>query len=118
MARSPKGAGQLIERIAFDQRSVVDDGYGNTVSGPFVEQFQQRAGYIYLRGNEAVEASRLEGRQPLILRTRNSPQAQQVTTDWQARDVRKGTLFNIQTITTDNTREWLEMLVESGVATG
>lgn len=118
MPRSPAGAGALIDLIAFDERTAVDDGYGNTVSGPFVEQFQQRGGFIMLRGGEGIEAARLEGRQPAILRTRNSPQAQRITTDWQARDVRKGTLFNIETVTTDNTREWLEMLVQSGVATG
>lgn len=118
MAQGPKGAGQLRELVAFDERSPVDDGYGNTVSGPFVEQFQQRAGFTFLRGNEAVEASRLEGRQPIIIRTRNSPQARKVTTDWQARDVRKGVAYNIETITTDTTLEWLEILARSGVATG
>lgn len=113
-----RGAGQLQERVAFDERTALDDGYGNTVSGDFVERFQQAAGYTYLRGDEAVDAARLASRQPIVIRTRNSVQARAVTPAWQARDVRKGTLFNIRTITTDDSREFLEMLVESGVATG
>lgn len=117
MPPTKRGAGQLHELVAFDQRAMVDDGYGNTVAGDFVEQFRQHAGYTMLRGDESVEAARLTGHQPLILRTRNSVQAGAVTPAWQARDVRKGTLFNIRTITPDTSREFLEMLVESGGAT-
>lgn len=113
-----RGAGPLQELVAFDERTAVDDGYGNTVSGDFVERFKQHAGYTYLRGDETVDAARLASRQPMVIRTRNSTQARVVTTAWQARDARKGTLFNIRTITTDDSREFLEMLVESGGATG
>lgn len=112
------GAGKLIELIAFDEREVVDDGYGNLVSGDFVERFKQRAGYTFLRGAEVVDAAAQASTVPLIITTRKSVQADAVTTAWQARDARKGTLFNIKTINTDSSREFLELLVESGVATG
>lgn len=113
-----KGAGQLVELVAFEKRAVVDDGYGNESAGDFVEEFRQRAAFVFLRGSETVMAARLDSRQPAILRTRNSAQAGLVTTDWRVRDVRKGTVFNIRTITNDNSREMLELLVESGVASG
>ena len=28
------GAGQLNERVAFDKRETIDDGYGNEIAGP------------------------------------------------------------------------------------
>ena len=115
---SPRGGGPLVQLVAFDKRQPADDGYGNTIAGPFVEQFQQRAVYIYLRGSEPVTATRLESRQALIVRIRNSAQSRQVGEDWQARDVHAGTLFNIRTITLDNSRAYLDLLVECGVATG
>jgi head-tail adaptor len=113
-----QGAAQLIQLVAFDERVPIDDGYGNTVSGPFVERFQQRAAFIYMRGNERVDAAAQASQIPLIIRTRNSVQARTINNDWQARDVRTGTAYNIKTITTDNSREFLELLCESGVATG
>lgn len=116
-----KGAGQLIQLVAFDERVPIDDGYGNTVSGPFVERFQQRAAYVYMRiahGDEVVDAAAQASQVPLIIRTRNSDQARQVNNTWQARDVHTGMAFNIKTITTDNSREFLELFCESGVATG
>ena len=113
-----EGAGQLIELVAFDKRAPVDDGYGNQVAGDFVEQFQRRAAFILMRGSEPVTAARLQSRQPLIVRIRADAEGEQITSDWQCRDVRKGTLFNIRTVTRDPSREWIEMLVEFGVATG
>lgn len=113
-----RGAGQLHDLVAFDERAAVDDGYGNTISGNFVEQFQQHAAFVYLRGDERVDAAAVASQMPVVIRTRNSTQAHAVTAAWQARDVRKGTIFNIKTITTDNTREFLELLCEQGVAPG
>lgn len=112
------GAGKLIELIAFDERAVVDDGYGNLIAGDFVEQFRQRAAFTYLRGNEGVDAAAQASAVPVIITIRNSEQARAINTAWQARDVRKGTLFNIKTIPTQSAREMLELLCESGVATG
>lgn len=118
MAESKRGAGQLDQLVAFDERAPVDDGYGNTISGDFVEKFKQRAGYTFVRGDERVDAGAVASQMNLIIRTRNSPQARTITAAWQARDARKGTIFNIKTVTTDNTREFLELYCEQGVATG
>jgi len=115
MARMPTGAGPLRELVAFDKRVPADDGYGNTVAA-WAEQFQAAAAFVFVRGSETVMAGRLEGRQSLIVRIRQSATAREVTPEWQARDVRRGTLFNIRSI--DAERAMLDMLVETGVATG
>lgn len=118
MASSPRGAGPLIELVAFDKRGAVDDGYGNSVSGPFVEQFKDRAAFIPLRGSEPVMAARLESRQSMVVHVRASPQTRLIATDWQMRDVHRGDAFNVRTITEDVSRAYIDILVESGVATG
>lgn len=112
-----RGAGQLIELVAFDQREEVDDGAGNTV-GTWIERFQRRAAFVHMRGGEAVMAARLEAREPMLIRIRDDPQARQIFTDWQVRDVRRGKAYNIREVTNDNSREWIEILAETGVATG
>lgn len=118
MARSPRGAGELVELVAFDRREAVDDGYGNTVAGPFAEQYRCRAAFIQLRGSEPVMAARLESRQTMVVRIRISAEARAIGTDWQMRDVHHDDeAYNIRTITEDASRAWIDLLVERGVAT-
>jgi head-tail adaptor len=112
------GAGELISLIAFDKRGLVDDGYGNLVTGDFVEQFRQHADLIPLKGSEDVVSARLESRQPVVIRIRASGQARALTADWQARDVRMGTLFAIHTVTRDDQRSMIDILCETGGPTG
>ncbi|MDR6757835.1 SPP1 family predicted phage head-tail adaptor [Mycoplana sp. BE70] len=107
-------AGDLHYRVAFDRRSEVDDGHGNT-RGDWHEQFQCRAAYRHLRGGESVLAGRLEGRHPQIITVRASSQTRQVTTDWRVRDVRTGDEFNIRDVTHETDRQWISLLVERGV---
>lgn len=115
---TPKGAGRLIELVAFDKRALVDDGYGNNVSGDWIEQFRCHAAYVHLRGSETVLAARLESHDAMVVRVRVSDASRLVTADWQLRDVRRGAAYNIRTITDDNSRAWIDLLVESDVATG
>jgi head-tail adaptor len=69
-------------------------------------------------GGENVTAARLAGQQPWLIVVRQSAETRQVTTDWRARDVRAGTLFNIRSIADpDAGRTWFEILCQSGVAT-
>ncbi|MET0942004.1 MAG: phage head closure protein [Mesorhizobium sp.] len=107
------GAGQLIEKVAFDKRIETEDEYGNTVS-TWEEQFQHRAKFIQLRGSETVMAGRLEGRSTIIMQVRVCTDTMQIGTDWQARDVRRNVAYNIQE---DPGRAILDLLAESGVAT-
>lgn len=103
-------------RVAFERREQMDDGAGNMV-GDWVEQFQCAANLEPKFGTESVMAGRLTGVSTFVLTVRYSPQSKRVTTDWRARNVRTGVLYNIRAITDAmETHQWLEMLVQSGVA--
>lgn len=115
MVANKISAGDLYYRVAFDERSDVADGMGNT-RADWVEIFQCRAAYRHLRGGETVLAGRLEGRHVQVIWVRASSETRQVTTDWRVRDARSGTHFNIRDITHETDRQWISMLVEKGVA--
>ena len=110
-----ENAGQLRETVAFDERILVDDGYGN-MEGDFVEQFQCRAGFTFLRGGEAVIASRLEGRQPMVARVRESSQTRQIEPDWRLRDLRTGASYAVRSVAPTPDRQWIDVAAEGGVA--
>lgn len=109
------GSGDLRERVAFDMRAQVDDGYGNHQAG-FAEVFTCRAGFTYLRGSEAVIAARLEGRQPIVVRIRASEQAKQIGPDWRMRDLRTGEEYAVRSAAPTPDRQFVDIMVESGVA--
>lgn len=110
-------AGDLRERFAFDTRSSVSDGAGNR-RGQWNEQFVVPAQRGYLRGGESVVAARLEGRSPALLTIWSSVESRRITTDWRCRDVRSGEEFNIRAVTPRQTLDFIDLLVEKGVATG
>lgn len=115
-------AGKLTERYTFAKRtdtstdSPAGDGYGN-FEGSWSDQFTVWAERTFLRGGEDVLAARLEGRQPIILRIRRSSDTEQITTDWRATDTRRSKVYNIRTVSETPDRQWIDLLVESGVAT-
>ena len=111
------GAGRLRERFAFDERVKVEDGFGNH-RATWAERVQVRAGLRALRGGESVMASRLEGKQVVLITIRKSSKTAGITTDWRARDARAGTVFNIREISLSRNRLYYEMLCESGVNAG
>ena len=112
------GAGQMIELVAFDRRTGVDDGYGNVVPGPWQEQFRTQAKFIRLKAGETVMAGRLESHAAVIIQIWASSKSRQIGTDWQARDVRRGTVFNVRDVSPDPGRQILDVLGEQGVNTG
>lgn len=113
------GAGELRERLSFQRRLAVDDGYGNPVSGDWTEQFTCAARIQPLKGGEGVQAARLSGTQPVILAIRLSVAARQVTTSWRAVDVRRGTIYNLTSLANmDERGAMLEILAVSGEADG
>jgi SPP1 family predicted phage head-tail adaptor len=109
-------AGQFQEMVALDERQPMDDGYGNVVAGDWAEQFTCHAGFTWLRAGEAVMAHRLESKNPAVIRIRVSSATDRITNDWRVRDTRRGTVFNIRGITLDNSRAFVDLLVEAGVA--
>lgn len=107
--------GQLTHRVAWEFRKKVSDGFGNE-TGKFAEVFQCRAGFTPLRGTEAVMASRLAGRQPVVVRIRVSSDSRQIAPDWRMRDVRTGQFYAVRSIAPTPDRMWFDVMVESGVA--
>ena len=106
------GAGLLEQKVAFDKRAMVDDGYGNEVSGDWVEQFQARAQFMFMRGSEQVMAARLDSREPMLVRIRMSAAAREIGNDWQMRDMHGGGKpYNVRDITWDNNRAVVDILV-------
>lgn len=109
-------AGRLDKRVRFDSPTPTEDGFGGREDG-WTAQMTVWACYTRLRGGETVLASRLEGRQPTVIRVRASSAARAITTDWRAVDVRTGETFNIRSIVETQDRAWLDITAESGVAT-
>jgi hypothetical protein len=108
----------MSQRVAFDARQAIDDGYGNVVAGDWQEQFRCRAEFMFARGSEEVMAARLEGRSPMLVRIYRSSASEAITTDWQMRDLGDGEAYNVRDVTWDNSRAVIDLLVEGGVATG
>lgn len=123
-----RGAGQLFEKVAFDERANSSDGSGNAEED-FVEQFECRAGFTFLRGGEAVIAGRLEGRQPIVVRVRASSNTRQIQPAWRMRNLRNGEwaggsgaeywdgpIYAVRSVVPTENRMFLDVMVESGVA--
>lgn len=107
----------LIQRVAFDRNVPVPDGQGGNRKD-WVEQFQNRAHFRYLRGGESVIAARLAGTQPVVVTIPAHQAARGITPEWRMRDVRTGVIYNIRTIPVpSDDRRWLEITAESGVPT-
>jgi len=114
------GGGALRDRAAFSRPDAISDEYGNVSTG-WQEMFTVAANITPRLGGEAVDAARLAGRQPVIIRVRKSPDTAQIRTDWKAVNVRTGTAYNIRTAVDPNQGDeqhgkWIDMLAEAGVA--
>lgn len=109
-------AGQYRERVAFEYRALVSDGFGNQQSATWTEAFICSARVRPLRGGESVQAARLSGRQPTLITVRVNDNTKMITTDWRARDVRSGVTYNIRSkVNPDERRVDFDMECETGV---
>lgn len=109
--------GKLTNRASFQKRIPHDDGYGNEIGGWGEILFTRWCHVRFLRGGEAVIASRLEGRQQLILTVRSDSHTSAITSDM--RCVIDGRAYNIREFPRPSEdRQFLEFLAESGVADG
>jgi head-tail adaptor len=110
-------ARQLRDRVAFEARESVISALGSA-EGAFVERFSCAAEIRAKLGGEAVTAARLAGEQPVAVTVRMTEATLEITTDWRARNVRTGEIYNIRSIVDpDGGRTWRELLCQSGVAT-
>lgn len=118
MAKAPV-AQELKHRVIFQARGVIDDGYGNEVSGPFEDKFTVWAALRPGGASETVVAARREGHQVLHVYLRASSQTRQITSDWRMKVTDHGVerVYAIDAQPDGLTmRGWIYMQVESGVA--
>jgi head-tail adaptor len=109
----------LRYRVTFAERNTIEDEYGN-VSSDWIDRFTVAAGIFPRLGGEAVDAARLAGRQPVVIRVRKSPDTNKITTDWKATD-QAGKKYNIRTAIDPALGDgqhgfYIDMLAETGVA--
>lgn len=107
-------AGALKERVSFAVRNEQDDGFGNTVAD-WIEQFQDAAEYVHLRGGETVIAARLENRHPQVIKVRASTATRRITADWRVTDTRTNVEYAIRDVTATTDNKWIDLLCERGV---
>lgn len=109
-------AGERNDRIAFECRGKVTGPDSGNGEGDFAEQFTLWARVVFLRGSESVIASRLQGRQPVIITVEANSLTQQITNEWQARDKLTGVIYAIKGLSPSDDRADFDILGESGVA--
>ena len=113
MARRTK---PLRDQAIFERRSNEQDGFGNYI-GEWVPAFTRWCSVNALRGGESVIASRLQGRQPVIVTVRNDPDTDTIEPEMRATiDGRTYNIREMPRLTED--RLYLEFLAESGVSDG
>jgi SPP1 family predicted phage head-tail adaptor len=109
-------AGKYTERVGFERKGTLFDGAGGTTT-EWAPQFETWAAAMHLRGGEAVQAARLDGRHPVVFRVRRSTATRQIAPDWRLRDLRTGTLYAIRDITMPgDDRDHIDILAEGGAA--
>jgi head-tail adaptor len=113
------GAGSLRHRVTFAERDTTQDEYGN-VSGGWIDRCTVAANITPRLGGEAIDAARLAGRQPVMIRVRATPLTRRITTDWKATD-QDGTAYNVRTaidafMGSVDHGYYIDMMAEAGVA--
>ncbi|MBI1405704.1 MAG: head-tail adaptor protein [Caulobacter sp.] len=116
------GAHELKTRVRFDRRGTAADGYGNT-EGDWAALFTRQTRLRPQRGGETVQAARLAGSGAWELVCRFDSETRTVATGDRAVELLpggvEGRAFNIRWAEDiDGDRQWLVMMLESGVADG
>ena len=123
------GISGLRHAVAFDRP---DQGSSDGIGGydrVWTEIRSCRAEIIYMRGSEAVEAARLQGRSVFKVKIRKLGTARDITPDFRMRTVHEGlpggegasdpapgTRYNVREVDAISDRRWVYLVVESGVA--
>ena len=109
-------AGRLRERIRIDSRTSVADGEGGSIEG-WAEHAAPRAASIVTKGgSEVLLGERLRGKLMIEIQLRFSSDLSGVSTDMRAVDVRSSKSYNIKTVHVDETKRWMTLTCEGGVA--
>ena len=112
--------GGLRQTIVWAEPTGTDDGYGN-IETDWTDRFTVLAQITPRLGGETVEAARLQGRQPAIIRVRYSPDTKLIRASWKATDADSGIVYNVRSIADPEMGnaqhgQWIDVLAESGVA--
>lgn len=121
-------AGDLRYRVGFYQRGSPAGGsppppdYGNPI-GPFpgTANFIVFANINERPGGEQVLAARLTGKNFVNITVRQSPDTDQIDTDWMAKNEDSGETFNVRSVIDPDSKSvrhgfYWEILCEKGVA--
>ena len=119
MGKNERRHGALRDRLHFQKRGTVDDGWGNALpGGPFETVFTADCNLMSRQGKEEIVAQQLTGVQPFMLTARWSQRMVGVTNAWQlvgarAEDTR---VFNVVSLPADpdGKRQWVEFMVTIG----
>lgn len=106
--------GDLREVVELQNYVEVDDGYGGVIQ-TWETEITAPARIRTLKGGETVIAGRLAGTQTLVITVRYQPDMEDVTPAWRARNARSGTMYNIRSVTVDERKAFVDLLVEAGV---
>lgn len=87
-------AGKLNQQVAFDE-PVEDQTSSGAETVTFTERIVVWASIEPLNGRERLQAEAITADIDVRIRTRWLPLFDQVTAKWRARDVRRGTVYNI-----------------------
>lgn len=114
------GAGDLDARVRFDKRGL--DANGDAM-GDWGEHITVWAKVEYLRGSEAAQSHRIEGRQPVTIDIRDSATAREIGTGFRAvivggRHVIAGQVLNITAAAPSRQRGFLNIMAVAGGASG
>lgn len=104
---------QLRNRLAFDEPTPTDDGQGGSTEG-WTEAFRVRGAVRYLRGGETVQASRLQGRQPVVITVRDNALIRAVPLTWRIRDLDEDAAYEINAAALTDNRNYREFTATSG----
>lgn len=108
---------RLPERVAFDEPILgAKDGFGGR-NREFQEQFSTRAGFVFLRSGEKVQAGRLAGSHTIAATIRRSSSSLRIRSDWQMRDRSSGEVYNVRSVEPNKKRPrlFLDVLCETAV---
>lgn len=106
-------AGELRERLTFQQRVELADGYGNTVDEEWADEFTVSANVRPRLAGEQVMQARLAGTNLMNITVRHSTHTVRVTPAWRCFDARSGRVYNIRSGTNpDQRKQWIELLCE------
>lgn len=112
MALNPS-AGDLREVLNIQNYIEIDDGYGGIIS-EWQTAFVAPARIRTLKGGETVIASRLTGTQTLVATIRYQPEIENAGPDWRAKNGRSETVYDIKSITIDERKAFVDILMETG----